>query len=66
MISVVICSYNRADYIVNAIGSLYNQTIDKGLFEVLVVDNNSIDNTEELVQAYIREQDDFNIVYLTE
>ena len=66
IISVVICSYNRADYIINAIESLYNQTLPKKDFEVFVVDNNSIDNTEDLVQAYIREHEDFNIVYLTE
>jgi glycosyltransferase involved in cell wall biosynthesis len=65
-ISVVICSYNRADYIINAIDSLYRQTLPKNSFEVLVVDNNSIDNTKELVEAYIREHTDFNIVYLTE
>jgi glycosyltransferase involved in cell wall biosynthesis len=65
-ISVVICSYNRADYIINAIDSLYQQTLPKELFEVLVVDNNSIDNTQELVERYIREHPDLHIVYLTE
>jgi glycosyltransferase involved in cell wall biosynthesis len=52
-ISVIICSYNRADYIIAAIDSLYQQTLSREEFEVLVVDNNSIDNTSELVQAYI-------------
>lgn len=66
IISVVICSYNRADYIINAIDSLYQQTLPKKHFEVFVVDNNSIDNTGDLVQAYIRDHEDFNIAYLTE
>lgn len=66
IISVVICSYNRADYIINAIDSLYNQTFSKQDFEVFVVDNNSIDNTEDLVQEYMRTHEDFNVVYLTE
>lgn len=66
IISVVICSYNRADYIIHAIDSLYHQTLSKELYEVFVVDNNSIDNTEELVQAYIRQHHDYHIVYLTE
>jgi glycosyltransferase involved in cell wall biosynthesis len=65
-ISVVICSYNRADYILNAVDSLYRQTLPKQHFEVLVVDNNSIDNTRELVEGYIREHTDFNIAYVTE
>jgi glycosyltransferase involved in cell wall biosynthesis len=65
-IAVVICSYNRADYIINAVDSLYRQTLDRSQFEVLVVDNNSIDNTGDLVQQYIREHPDFDLVYLTE
>ena len=66
VISVVICSYNRADYIVNAIASLYNQTLDKAAFEVLVVDNNSIDNTQELVENYMEQHRDLYCYYLTE
>lgn len=65
-IAVIICSYNRADYIINAVESLYQQTLPKEAFEVLVVDNNSIDNTGELVQDYITSHDDLNLHYLTE
>ncbi|MFL5774423.1 MAG: glycosyltransferase [Flavisolibacter sp.] len=65
-ISVVICSYNRADYIIGAIESLNRQTLDKKRFEVHVVDNNSIDNTGDLVQEYISTHPDFNLRYLTE
>lgn len=65
-LSVVICSYNRAKYIVNAIKSLYNQTIDKSLFEVFVVDNNSTDNTKQVCQQFIESTSDFNITYVEE
>ncbi len=65
-ISVVICSYNRADYIINALESLYHQTLSKYEFEVFVVDNNSIDNTGELVQDYMSTHSDLNLKYLTE
>lgn len=65
-ISVVICSYNRAVYILDAVESLYRQTLDKALFEVLVVDNNSIDNTGDLVQDYMQAHHGFNLHYLTE
>ncbi|HUC80404.1 MAG TPA: glycosyltransferase [Flavisolibacter sp.] len=65
-ISVVICSYNRADYIIQAIESLYFQTLSKEQFEVLVVDNNSTDNTGELVKEYMLLHNDFQLFYLTE
>jgi glycosyltransferase involved in cell wall biosynthesis len=65
-ISVVICSYNRADYIINAIDSLYKQTLAHSEFEVLVVDNNSTDNTAELVSLYINQHPQLNVRYHTE
>lgn len=65
-ISVIICSYNRAGYIIGAVESLYHQTLGKKRFEVFVVDNNSIDNTEDLVQDYIGSHPDFDLHYLTE
>ena len=49
-ISVIICTYNRAAILENAIISLINQTIANNLYEVIVVDNNSKDNTKELVE----------------
>ena len=65
-ISVVICSYNRAAYIINAIESLNNQTISKMDFEVFVVDNNSADNTQELVLNYKGSHPHLNLVYVNE
>src|SRR4051812_49132914 len=65
-ISVVICSYNRADYIIGAVESLYHQTLDKKDFEVLVVDNNSSDNTGELVLHYIHHHPEMDLKYLSE
>jgi glucosyl-dolichyl phosphate glucuronosyltransferase len=65
-ISIIICSYNRADYIIGAVESLYQQTLDRTQFEVLVVDNNSNDNTGELVQGYISNHKDFQLYYLSE
>ena len=52
-ISVVICTYNRAVYLPEALGSLYNQTIGKNKFEVIVVNNNSTDNTEQVCKDFI-------------
>lgn len=65
-ISVVVCSYNRAGYIIDAVESLFRQTLDQGLFEVWVVDNNSTDNTGELVQAYMEQHAGFRLHYRVE
>jgi glycosyltransferase involved in cell wall biosynthesis len=66
MISVVICSYNRRDYIIEAMDSLYRQTLDRSLYEVIVVDNNSKDDTEVLCREYISTHPDGQFAYLSE
>ncbi len=61
-ISVVIPTYNRAEYINRAVSSVLNQTGQGGDFEiseVVVVDDASDDNTEEI----LNEIDDARIVY---
>jgi glycosyltransferase involved in cell wall biosynthesis len=65
-ISVIICSYNRQDYIIQALDSLYHQGLPKSLYEVIVVDNNSSDNTAQICRDYIAGHPDYNIRYLTE
>jgi GT2 family glycosyltransferase len=54
-ISVVVVTYNRAQRLGEALGSLLAQEVPPGLpWEILVVDNNSRDHTEEVVAASAR------------
>ena len=54
LISVVITSYNRATFIAEAIDSALRQ--DYPNFEVVISDNASSDNTDEVVAAYRGDQ----------
>jgi glycosyltransferase involved in cell wall biosynthesis len=65
-ISVVICSYNREAFIILALESMCKQTLDKALFEVIIVDNNSIDNTKEKCHHFIAIHSETTINYITE
>ncbi|MDR6196031.1 glycosyltransferase family 2 protein [Siphonobacter sp. SORGH_AS_0500] len=51
-LSVVICTYNRADLIGLALEDLTKQTLDTSQFEIIVIDNNSKDNTSEVVRIF--------------
>ncbi len=61
MVSVVIPAYNRAHCIRRALDSVISQTY--GSFEIIVVDDGSIDNTKEVVGAYIDGHPDRKIKY---
>lgn len=49
-VSIVIPTYNRADYIVEAIESALGQTVPA--LEIVVVDDGSTDNTAEIVASF--------------
>lgn len=53
LISVVICSYNRADLLEDALQSVCDQTLNDSEFEVIVSDSDSCDRTPSLVSEFI-------------
>lgn len=53
-ISVVMPTYNRCDLLDQDLEALLNQKTDGLEYEVIVVDNNSIDKTAEKVESYAR------------
>ncbi|RYF89531.1 MAG: glycosyltransferase, partial [Chitinophagaceae bacterium] len=44
-ISLVICTYNRCRYLPEALATIAGQTLEPHRFELIVVDNNSTDDT---------------------
>lgn len=52
-LSVVVCTYNRAELLSKCLNSLMIQDIDPAKFEVIVVNNNSKDNTTEVANKYV-------------
>jgi len=59
-VSAVICSYNRARFIIKAVESIFAQDMDRALYEVIVVDNNSTDNTVALLEQYKNDHPAYN------
>jgi len=51
--SIIIPAYNRAHQIGQTLNSLVIQSFDANLYEILVCDNNSSDNTKEVVESFI-------------
>ena len=63
-ITAIICTFNREAYLAKAIQSLVDQTLDNDLYEIIVVDNNSTDNTCKIVTEDFSHID--NLSYLFE
>jgi glycosyltransferase involved in cell wall biosynthesis len=53
-VSVIVLTYNRAHMVTETIDSVLNQTFKD--FELIVVDNESTDNTEEVIKSFTDER----------
>jgi len=51
-LSVIICTYNRADLLKNVLQDVCQQTLADSEFEVIVVDNHSTDHTRAVVESF--------------
>jgi glycosyltransferase involved in cell wall biosynthesis len=63
-ISIVICTYNRAKFLADSLKTICEQTINKSDYEVLVIDNNSLDSTPDLTKTFCEKYS--NIRYFLE
>ncbi len=65
-ISIIICSYNRANYIGAALDALYLQSAGLENFEAIIVDNNSTDGTPEVFANWRAHHPEGSFYYTTE
>jgi GT2 family glycosyltransferase len=64
--SIIIATYNRAAYLSRCLEALAALETDPTMFEIIIVDNNSSDNTREVVQGFVQEHPTLSIHYLFE
>jgi glycosyltransferase involved in cell wall biosynthesis len=64
MLSVAICTYNRASLLNHVLDSVARQSLAKDQFEIVIVDNGSTDRTREVVAA--AQMKDSRIRYVVE
>lgn len=65
LISVIVCTYNRQDLLPVCLQSLIDQTLDKSLYEVIVINNNSNDETQPVADKIAAGQQNFRVVVET-
>lgn len=52
MISVIVCTYNRAEYLGEALGRIASNVFPRDGYEIVLVDNNSDDGTAEICRSF--------------
>lgn len=52
-ISLIVPTFNRASYLYESLPSFLDQTLDPAAYEIIVVDNNSTDNTREVAEKLL-------------
>ncbi|MBO5957236.1 MAG: glycosyltransferase [Bacteroidales bacterium] len=60
-VSILIAARNEENNIERLLKSLYNQTFEKDLFEVIIIDDHSKDNTLLIVKNFINENNDIDL-----
>lgn len=65
-ISLIVATYNRADRLQPMLLSLLEQSVDKERWEAIIVNNNSSDNTTQVVENFISTHPQVNIRLVTE
>lgn len=66
MISVILCTYNRDKYIYNVLKSIADGDMPRKDYEIVLVDNNSNDNTVEECQRFQTDYPEITFRYFME
>lgn len=65
-LSVIICTYNREKYIYNALKSIAEQEFPLSDYEIVLVNNNSTDNTENICKDFEGDYPEIDFRYFVE
>lgn len=65
-LSLIVPTYNRSKFLNASLESFKNQSLSKNSFEIIVVDNNSKDETKNVVLSFIHNNKDVDIKYVFE
>jgi glucosyl-dolichyl phosphate glucuronosyltransferase len=62
-ISIVICTYNRCEILQGCLRSLVEQTAPPNTYEIIIVNNNSSDNTQQFAEQFGKDHQNARVVF---
>ncbi len=66
LISIIVCTYNRDRFLPECLLSISTQTADRTIYELIIIDNNSNDNTATISKDFISHNPELNARYILE
>lgn len=66
MVSIVICTYNRQEYLPKCLAHLKAQKCNVEEYEIVLINNNSTDNTDVICNDFIKTNSNLNVSYFIE
>ena len=66
MLSVIICTYNREKYLYNVLKSIVENDVPNAMYEIVLVNNNSTDSTEQECRRFAADFPDVRFRYFVE
>lgn len=63
-VSVIIANYNKAEYLGICLRSCLNQSIDRNLYEIIVVDDASTDSSLDVIEEFKHDHSNIKVVRL--
>ena len=66
MVSVIVCTFNRVKYLPICLEKLANQTVSSSKYEIIIIDNNSTDESGAACELFIDMHKTLNVHYFLE
>lgn len=65
-LSIIVCTYNREKFLPECLNSVALQQLEKNNFELVIVNNNCTDNTDNICKKFLAQHPELNITYVVE
>ncbi len=65
LISIIIPTYNNANMVLRSLETWTKQTLSQEDYEVIIVDNNSTDNSASLLKSFVKDKPNFHYILET-
>lgn len=60
LLSIIIPTYNVEDYITKCLESIVSQDIDPDIYEIIIINDGSLDGTQKIIQEFIDSHQNYN------